>query len=534
MNKKRRRISVFIVALAIGLITVMYSFPSHAIDLAKDWEMTGFLRNNTGIFTGNQDFTQNNDRLATERNWLRLKIDGQIAPGLDIRLIGQGIYEPIYRIEEGSTVRTNEYSEIDLREAYLTWRPRQEDMFRVGRQIVTWGESLAFRIGDVINPQDSRFAFSFANLEDTRIPQWMIRGVHQMTKASSSFEWIVNPLITEAKYRVDPLFAQSTSPGPAADGRSYTPGWRFAPYPETRLNFPYSVTPSGWAPGVVLGPPFARSFGYYTPWPGVIPVDYYPTETPVIRYEHPSGAESWRDMRYGARTSTTLAGYQFGAFYWHTQEYTPVIERGGVVGSTTLIPGLWVIPNRDYIIRFPEVNIFGAYVNKDMPLGVIRSEATYRPNRSYNTLDPNVPSAVVTRDNLQYLLAWDIQTKNTAISQTGTIDINIEYTGNWVLGNTDYLNSPGYLTPVRRDDHTFLFNVATGWNYDMYSAGVTVIYSVQNNGVIMPSVKYNPEWFNKACSFELKYINVFGKDDFESLGLFRQKSMVVLTSQFSF
>ena len=49
----------------------------------------------------------------------------------------------------------------------------------------------------------------------------------------------------------------------------------------------------------------------------------------------------------------------------------------------------------------------------------------------------------------------------------------------------------------------------------------------------MPSVKYVPDAFNKACSFELKYIGVYGRNDFEGMGLFRQKSMVVLTSQFS-
>ena len=61
-----------------------------------------------------------------------------------------------------------------------------------------------------------------------------------------------------------------------------------------------------------------------------------------------------------------------------------------------------------------------------------------------------------------------------------------------------------------------------------------VIANVHSNGAFIPSAKYNPEWFNKACSFTLQYINPYGSDNFEGLGLFRQKSMVVLTSQFSF
>src|SRR5208282_6415415 len=38
----------------------------------------------------------------------------------------------------------------------------------VGNQIVVWGQSLAFRVGDVINPHDLAWTFGFANLEQSR------------------------------------------------------------------------------------------------------------------------------------------------------------------------------------------------------------------------------------------------------------------------------------------------------------------------------------------------------------------------------
>ncbi|HLW71744.1 MAG TPA: hypothetical protein VKS22_14110 [Candidatus Binataceae bacterium] len=47
----------------------------------------------------------------------------------------------------------------------------------VGNQIVVWGQSLAFRIGDVINPQDFVWNFGFANLEQSRNAQWMIHPI---------------------------------------------------------------------------------------------------------------------------------------------------------------------------------------------------------------------------------------------------------------------------------------------------------------------------------------------------------------------
>jgi hypothetical protein len=47
----------------------------------------------------------------------------------------------------------------------------------IGNQIVVWGQSLAFRVGDVVNPQDTCWAFGFANLEQSRVPQWMIHPI---------------------------------------------------------------------------------------------------------------------------------------------------------------------------------------------------------------------------------------------------------------------------------------------------------------------------------------------------------------------
>ena len=43
-----------------------------------------------------------------------------------------------------------------------------------GQQIVVWGQSISFRVGDVVNPSDTAWAFGFANLEQSRKPQWMV------------------------------------------------------------------------------------------------------------------------------------------------------------------------------------------------------------------------------------------------------------------------------------------------------------------------------------------------------------------------
>ena len=50
----------------------------------------------------------------------------------------------------------------------------------------------------------------------------------------------------------------------------------------------------------------------------------------------------------------------------------------------------------------------------------------------------------------------------------------------------------------------------------------------------MPLIKWMPAWKNKAFSAELRYIGIFGDNDYEDLGMFRQKDMVVLTTQLNF
>ncbi len=68
------------------------------------------------------------------------------------------------------------YNQYNVRDAY--WKSVNGPLtLFMGRQIVTWGESLAFRVGDVINPQDFTWNFGFSNLEQSRLPLWMVHPI---------------------------------------------------------------------------------------------------------------------------------------------------------------------------------------------------------------------------------------------------------------------------------------------------------------------------------------------------------------------
>ena len=52
--------------------------------------------------------------------------------------------------------------------------------FRLGRQNLSWGETDIFRLLDNINPLDNTFGGISEELDDRRIPLWMLRGSYNL------------------------------------------------------------------------------------------------------------------------------------------------------------------------------------------------------------------------------------------------------------------------------------------------------------------------------------------------------------------
>jgi len=61
-----------------------------------------------------------------------------------------------------------------LHELHVTWKP-ENFLFRVGKQILSWGEMDGFRIMDQINPADFRRGFADVEFENNLIPIWLVK-----------------------------------------------------------------------------------------------------------------------------------------------------------------------------------------------------------------------------------------------------------------------------------------------------------------------------------------------------------------------
>ena len=90
----------------------------------------------------------------------------------------------------------DEYWQV-LKEVYLTWYPK-DFFFRIGKQVVTWGELFGIRIMDRINPLDQRRGFADVEFASSLIPIWLVRAEYYFPRHPSwlsqvGVEFIFNP-----------------------------------------------------------------------------------------------------------------------------------------------------------------------------------------------------------------------------------------------------------------------------------------------------------------------------------------------------
>ena len=106
--------------------------------------------------------------------------------------------------------------------------------------------------------------------------------------------------------------------------------------------------------------------------------------------------------------------------------------------------------------------------------------------------------------------------------------------GEWVK-DADNVQYAIYDTEVEKWTPSFNGRISTNFFYNKLSTEMIFSYAPKDkSGLFMPVAKYTPSWQNKALSFELRYIRVFGESNYSGLGMLQEKDMVVLTSQFNF
>lgn len=197
-------LATIILLLATGSSWAMITFGAH-----DEIELSGKLQTrftfNTEDHGGFTSPQLSAGEMIQHRNLLYVELKHQLTDGVNYRLVGRGLYEGIYDygprayqdVRDGNPDEIDDFSrDVDLWEGYVDIR--LDNMYlRLGKQIISWGETDLFPMLDRINPLDNTYGGIFEDLDDRRLPLWMAKGIYTFGDVgpiqSLSVEAFINP-----------------------------------------------------------------------------------------------------------------------------------------------------------------------------------------------------------------------------------------------------------------------------------------------------------------------------------------------------
>ena len=180
----------FAMAVVIPLVVILVS----PFVMAEQFLLGGKPLNLYGYITQDVSFSLKNDGHFDNEGDLRSALfnffvegDYAITNNLKFYLSSMLTVDWVYELKHGdNSWNKKEFNKsrdelfVDdefwqvLKEAHFTWTPG-DFLFRVGKQIMVWGETDGFRLMDQINPLDQRRGFADVEFESTIIPIWLLR-----------------------------------------------------------------------------------------------------------------------------------------------------------------------------------------------------------------------------------------------------------------------------------------------------------------------------------------------------------------------
>ena len=208
MNKKLLPI------LVAGVMITMTLMATAA--MAERYEAFGKPLDLYGYLTLNTSFHRGGDPYDTESGLqsalTTLLVEGKFHIADDLKLFASGLLavdwvydlkhddrswnDQLFSKSREKLYVDDEYWQL-LKELHYTWTPGNF-LFRVGKQIIKWGETDGFRLMDQINPSDGRRGMADVEFETSIIPIWLIKAEYFPEIASGwlqdlGFEVFFNP-----------------------------------------------------------------------------------------------------------------------------------------------------------------------------------------------------------------------------------------------------------------------------------------------------------------------------------------------------
>lgn len=333
--KRTLLVSPLVIFAIISMITGAFAVSEPFEIFGKDLLVKGSIQQNLDLRTHRDErdvqWSSNKSTfriegtydLATSNTW-NMKIYGLFTYWYDTGTEIDTHLEDAIHFEDGSysgikeNKRSNEEEEI-LKEIYLEYRTNQFQI-RLGKQIVSWGETAEAQVADVINPLDITNLKVFPDWEDLKVGLWMARlfYIPENMWQDLSFELI------------------------------------FIPH-----NFQHIRMPSAGA-GLYFGTPQMPE-GVF----GKI----------LHHMEHDKPGDDWNNSEWGVR----LRGYSFNTdwtlSYFYSRLDTGLVNRDK--GFRQMLNLMFGLPMKDKIFRFPHYHSTAFTTSMDVPKirSTIRCEA---------------------------------------------------------------------------------------------------------------------------------------------------------------
>jgi len=207
---KKKRVLILLVTMVAVAVMSPPAMAKQFIVGGKTLNLFGYVTQGAAFSLHNKDYYDTERDIHAALMNLFLEFDYTFTDNLKLYAASMLTVDWIYELKHDDKSWTDkkffksrdelfvddEYWQL-LKEIHLSWTPGN-CYFRVGKQIVSWGEMIGFRLMDQINPLDTRRGMADVEFETTIIPIWLIRAEYypQITTGwlqDVGLEFIFNP-----------------------------------------------------------------------------------------------------------------------------------------------------------------------------------------------------------------------------------------------------------------------------------------------------------------------------------------------------
>ena len=357
---------------------------------------------------------------------------------------------------------------------------------RLGRQQVVWGRTDLFRVLDVINPVDYSRHNIYDELEDIRIPQWMLTAEYRMGAAAGFEDLNFSVVWNFDKFRPSNL-GQGGTPYQILAAGEFFRGMKNC--------WDYGCTVANFAGLPVEGTT------------GLAATDFAPGSIGIRQANLPE----WKldNTQIGFKIEGVFKEIGFSLNYLSYLAQLPSLH-GGSEGPAALNNFTGEVQQWPYLIafdiEFPRIHLFGGSLDiySDSLKSVFRIEAAYTTGEEFaNTLRPELYSE---SDVFRYVIGWDRDTFIPFLNDEKAFLISAQIFGQHILDHEleetagSLAGAPGFGKagiPDWKDNWIATFLLKGWWNQNRLSPQLLAAYDFRaQTAVVSPSVDWliNDNW----------------------------------------